>query len=141
VRHLVFALALTLLTSFVSHASAAEIVDISHKDLSDAVKAGKVVLLDCNNTLTYNKNHIPGAMDYGKIKNDLAKKLPEDKNTLIVAYCGNPSCTAYKAGYNAAVELGYTNVKHYSGGIQGWIAEKEKIESAPAAEPAKTETK
>ena len=106
--------------------------DISHKDLVDVVKAGKVVLLDCNNTLTYNKNHIPGALNFGKTKNELAKHLPTDKTALIVAYCGDPDCSAYKGGANAALELGYTNVKFYSKGIVGWLKENEKFEGSAA---------
>lgn len=106
--------------------------DIPHKDLVEAVKAGKVTLLDCNKTLVYNKNHIPGAIDYGKNKAQLATKLPAEKSALIVAYCGDPDCGAYKEAANAAVELGYTNVKFYSGGIVGWLKEKEKTESVEA---------
>ena len=106
--------------------------DVPHKDLVAAVNAGKVTLLDCNNTLTYNKNHIPGALNYGKVKNDLAKVLPADKGALIVAYCGDPDCSAYKGGANAALELGYTNVKSYTPGIKGWLESKEKIEGSAA---------
>ena len=106
--------------------------DISHKELVEAVKAGKVVLLDCNNTLTYNKNHLPGALNFGKTKNELAKHLPADKGALIVAYCGDPDCSAYKGGANAALELGYTNVKFYSKGIVGWLKENEKFEGSAA---------
>lgn len=130
-KHSFLALVVTVLASGVF--AAENFDDIAHKDLAEAVKAKKVVLLDCNNTLTYNKNHIPGALNYGKVKADLAAKLPADKSTLVVAYCGNPDCTAYKAGANAALELGYTNVKKYSGGIAGWVKEKEAVESAPVA--------
>jgi len=45
---------------------------------------------------------------------------PADKNALIVAYCGSPSCGAFARAAEAAVKLGYTNVKFYSGGISGW---------------------
>jgi rhodanese-related sulfurtransferase len=118
---------------FVTPVFAAETFeDISHKDLVDAVKASKVSLLDCNNTLTYTKNHIPGALNYGKVKNDLAKLLPADKSALIVAYCGDPDCSAYKGGATAAQELGYTNVKFYSKGIVGWLKENEKFEGTNA---------
>jgi len=106
--------------------------DVSHKDLAAAVKMGKVALIDCNNNLTYNKNHIPGALNFNKVKAELGKLLPADKSTLVVAYCGDPDCSAYKSGANAALELGYTNVKFYSGGIVGWMKEKEKVEGTAA---------
>ena len=46
--------------------------------------------------------------------------LPADKNALIVAYCGGPKCGAWKKAAKAAAALGYTNIKHFSGGISGW---------------------
>ena len=127
-----FALAFILLALSAPIFAAETFEDVPHKDLVEAVKAGKVTLLDCNNTLTYNKNHIPGALNYGKVKNDIAKVLPADKKALIVAYCGDPDCSAYKGGANAALELGYTNVKFYSKGIVGWLKENEKFEGSNA---------
>jgi rhodanese-related sulfurtransferase len=94
--------------------------DISHADLKAAIGANKVTLIDCNGAASYAKGHIPGALDFNTIKESLADKLPKDKDALIVSYCGGPKCGAYKAGANAAQELGYTNVKHYSAGISGW---------------------
>jgi rhodanese-related sulfurtransferase len=54
--------------------------------------------------------------------------LPKDKNALIVAYCGNPKCTAYQAAAKAAKKLGYKNIKHLSAGISGWKEAGEKTE-------------
>ena len=48
-------------------------------------------------------------------KEELEKVLPADKGALVVAYCGGPSCNAYKAAAKKAEALGYTNVKHLSG--------------------------
>jgi rhodanese-related sulfurtransferase len=59
--------------------------------------------------------------------------LPADKNALVVAYCGGPACNAYKEGAKAAEELGYTNVKHFKGGISGWKASGAAVESGEAA--------
>jgi len=47
---------------------------------------------------------------------------------LVVAYCGGPSCNAYTRAANAASKLGYTNVKHLSAGISGWLQAKELTE-------------
>ncbi|MDZ4288977.1 MAG: rhodanese-like domain-containing protein, partial [Prosthecobacter sp.] len=58
----------------------------------------------------------------------LASALPKDKNALVVAYCGGPSCNAYQAAAKAAAALGYTNVKHLTAGISGWKKEGEKLE-------------
>jgi rhodanese-related sulfurtransferase len=102
--------------------------DISHDQLKAALAAGTVTAIDVNGSESYAEGHIPGALNYEAVKADLAAKLPADKGALIVAYCGGPRCTAYRQAYDAAVALGYTNVKHYSGGISGWEEKGEKTE-------------
>ena len=104
--------------------------DISHDELKAAVEKKAVTLIDVNGSASYEKGHIPGAVDFAKVKADLAAKLPKDKNALIVAYCANEQCSAYQQGAKAAKELGYTNVKHYSKGILGWKSSGEKVEVA-----------
>ena len=93
--------------------------DISHDELKAAIAEKKVALIDVNGSDSYKAGHIPGAVDFESTK-DLAKTLPADKNALIVAYCANEQCSAYQQGAKAAKALGYTNVKHYPKGIQGW---------------------
>lgn len=105
-----------------------KVADISHDDLKAAIAAGKVTLIDVNGTETYNEGHIPGAIDFEASKDKLASQLPADKSALVVAYCGNEKCGAYKQGAKAAEKLGYTNVKHYSKGIAGWKKAGEKTE-------------
>ncbi len=91
--------------------------------------AGRRRVLDVNGTESWQEGHIPGAIDFDKAEASLAKMLPADKSALVVAYCGNERCTAYKAGAAAAKKLGYTNVKHYSRGIAGWKKDGGKTES------------
>jgi rhodanese-related sulfurtransferase len=94
---------------------------ITTAQLEQAISHKSVVLLDVNGTASWTKAHIPGAMDFTAMGKELAARLPADKNALIVAYCGNEQCPAYRAAAQAALKLGYTNVKHYARGIQGWI--------------------
>lgn len=102
--------------------------DISHDELKQAIAAKKVTLIDVNGSESYKEGHIPGAIDFESSKGELASKLPADKSALVVAYCANEQCGAYAAGAKKAKELGYTNVKHYPKGIQGWKASGEKTE-------------
>ena len=104
--------------------------DISLADLKQAIADKTVALIDCNGSSSYASGHIPGAINYETAKADLAQGLPKDKATLVVAYCGGPACGAYKAGAEAAAKLGYTNVKHFSGGIKGWKQANEKVDTA-----------
>lgn len=107
---------------------AAEYPDISIKELKSAIESKKVFLIDVNGTESWQGGHIPGAIDYETSSEKLAKVLPQDKDALIVAYCGGPKCMAYQAAAKAAKKLGYTNVKHLSAGISGWKEAGEKTE-------------
>ena len=121
---LLCALALSPVVAF----AADKFPDISHDELKAAIAEKKVALIDVNGSDSYKAGHIPGAVDFQSTK-DLAKSLPADKNALIVAYCANEQCSAYQQGAKAAKELGYTNIKHYPKGIQGWKKAGEKTEA------------
>lgn len=121
---LVCTLALSSLVAF----AAEKFPDISHDELKQAIQEKQVTLIDVNGSESYQAGHIPGAIDFAATKAELASKLPADKNALVVAYCGNEQCGAYKAAAAKAAELGYTNVKHYSKGIAGWKKSGEKTE-------------
>jgi len=110
-------------------AFAGEFPDISVKEVKALVQSKTAVLIDVNGTTSWKKGHVPGALDFDAVETDLAKSLPSDKGTLIVAYCGGPRCNAYKAAAEAAQKLGYKNVKHMSAGISGWTSAGEKTEA------------
>jgi rhodanese-related sulfurtransferase len=97
-----------------------EYPDISINELKKAIEEKKVTVIDVNGSASYAKGHVPSAIDFAAEKDALASKLPSDKGALVVAYCGGPTCSAYKKAANVAKELGYTNVKHLSAGISGW---------------------
>jgi len=112
-------LAIVGLVVVTSSAAAGEYPDVTVDQLQQAIEANSVVVLDANGSETYAEAHIPGAIDFSAVK-DLSPLLPENKDALIVAYCGGPRCSAYKKAAKAAKSLGYTNVKHLSAGISGW---------------------
>lgn len=114
----------------VSAYAASEFADISVKDVDAAAMAKSAVIIDVNGTKSYNAGHVPTALNYEAIKDNLAASLPADKDTPIIAYCGSPKCGAYKKAAKAARELGYKNIKHMSAGIAGWKEAGMKTESA-----------
>ena len=73
-------------------AYAGEFPDISVKEVKALVASKKAVLVDVNGTQSWKKGHIPGALNFDAVEKEFAKSLPEDKSTLIVAYCGGPRC-------------------------------------------------
>ena len=123
---------IALATAFVIASSAAiagEFPDISITELEKKIEAGKVTVIDVNGARSYDsRGHIPGALNFAKVGKKLKSALPKDKDALIVAYCGGPSCSAYKRAASAAEKLGYTNVKHLSAGISGWLKAGKKVE-------------
>lgn len=116
------------LSMFAASAMAAEFPDISIADLKKAIAEKKVVVIDVNGSGSYAKGHIPGAVDFASTGGDLSSALPSNKDALVVAYCGGPSCSAYKKAAQKAADLGYTNVKHLSAGISGWKKQGEQLE-------------
>ena len=125
---------LTFAAAFVlaSNIYAAEVPTITIDDLKTAMASTKVVLLDANGTESWQAGHIPGAIDFSANRDNLATILPQDKNVLVVAYCANPQCPAYRAAAAAAKKLGYTNIKHLAAGIMGWKSAGEKTEPGGA---------
>lgn len=119
------ALALSLIAA---SAMAAEYPDISIADLKVAIAEKKVTVIDVNGSDSYAAGRVPSAIDFEAKGAELEKLLPADKGALVVAYCGGPSCNAYKAAAKKAAALGYTNVKHLSAGISGWKKAGETLE-------------
>lgn len=127
-KHLL--VAFSVLSLLALNALAGTYPDISLADLKKAVADKSVTLLDANGEQSYKQGHIPGAVDYFTSEKDLASKLPANKSDLIVAYCYSPACPAYMQAAKAAEKLGYTNVKHYAGGISGWKEAGEPVEAS-----------
>jgi len=121
-------LTLLLTVVFAATAHAATYPEISLDEVKAAIAGKKAILLDANGTDSWHKGHIPGAIDFAAAKGKLSSLLPHDKGTLIVAYCECPGCPYYLAAADAAVKLGYTNVKHFTAGIYGWRQSGEPVE-------------
>lgn len=99
---------------------------ISFEDLKKAIVEKKVIVFDYNGDVSFAKGHIPSAINAKG--QELEKHLPADKSALIVSYCANERCQAWKEGAKKVLSLGYTNVKNYSPGIQGWVKSGGEIE-------------
>lgn len=110
-------------------AYAGEFPDISLNDVNKLVESKSAVIIDVNGSDSYKAGHVPGAINFAAVKDNLAGSLPKKKDALIVAYCGNPKCGAYMKAAKAAEKLGYTNIKHMSAGISGWKAAGMKTEA------------
>ena len=111
---------------------------VKTNELKDWIDAKKDMLIvdTMPYEASYKKNHVPGAVQFlfpipemtewktsetnGKTKEDFGKLLGQDKNRLIVIYCGFTKCGRSHNGAMWAVKLGYTNVYRHPGGIKAW---------------------
>lgn len=94
--------------------------EVSTEELAQLVDSKAAFIVDVNSEDSYKSVHVPGAIHFGSKKAEFAKMLPAKKDAAIVAYCGGPKCGAWKNAAEEACKLGYTNVRHYKGGIEGW---------------------
>ncbi len=122
-------LALLVTAVVVVSAYAAEFPDISVNEVNKLAESKAAVIIDVNGDESFKAGHVPGALDFAAIKDNLAASLPQKKDALIVAYSGNPKCGAYLRAAKAAQKLGYTNIKHMTAGISGWKAAGMKTEA------------
>ena len=78
----------------------------------------------------YDKGHLPGAISIPDMQFDKFKgQLPQDKNKLLVFYCGGLKCKLSHKSAAKAIAMGYTNVKVFSTGYPAW--KKVAAASAP----------
>lgn len=84
-----------------------------------------VVLVDARpKRAKYDRGHIPGAISIPDTYFDRYKEqLPEDKNSLLIFYCGGLHCKLSHKSAAKAEALGYTNVKVFAEGFPRWIKE------------------
>jgi rhodanese-related sulfurtransferase len=94
--------------------------EVSKQELTTLVEKKAAFVIDVNSANSFKKTHVPTAIHFEANKDQFATVLPTAKDTPIVAYCGGPKCTAWKEAAREACKLGYTNVRHFKGGISGW---------------------
>jgi len=71
----------------------------------------------------YDPGHIPGAINIPDSQFDkLVDKLPADKASLLLFYCGGLECMLSHNSAFKAEKLGYTNIKVYPAGSPDWKA-------------------
>jgi rhodanese-related sulfurtransferase len=82
---------------------------------------GALFLVDALPPIAYGASHLPGAINVPETSVDgLADRRLPDRDALVVVYCANPGCESSVVVAERLVELGYTNVRHFSGGKDAW---------------------
>ena len=89
----------------------------------------------------YDKGHIPTAISIPDMKFDkMTAELPQDKDKLLVFYCGGYKCKLSHKSAKKAISLGYTKVKVFAAGDPAWKTTYGSS-AAAAVKPAATQLK
>lgn len=104
-------------------------------------KKSDMVLIDSRpKRAKYDKGHIPTAISIPDTKFDkMTAELPQDKDKLLVFYCGGYKCKLSHKSAKKAIALGYTKVKVFAAGYPAWKAAYGS--AAAAAKPAAAQLK
>lgn len=97
---------------------------IDRQELKDKIdRHESFVLLETLSPEHFQHVDLPGARNAppDRVK-ELAAVLIPNKQTEVVTYCAGPTCKASADVARQLAALGYTNVRHYAGGKQGWTA-------------------
>jgi rhodanese-related sulfurtransferase len=82
-----------------------------------------VMIIDSRPARKYDVGHISPAVNIPERKlEQMTDRLPADKATTLVFYCGGYKCKLSAKSATKAVELGYTNVKLFQAGYPSWVA-------------------
>ncbi|MBE9554179.1 MAG: rhodanese-like domain-containing protein [Proteobacteria bacterium] len=88
----------------------------------------------------YDKGHVPGAINIPNTFFDKQlDKLPTDKETRLIFYCGGFKCPLSLKSATKAKALGYTNVMLFQAGYPAWVEAFGPGETAAAAAPKTAE--
>lgn len=79
------------------------------------------MVVDARGARKFNAGHIPVAVNISaSLFDDQAGRLPEDKSSLLIFYCGGIKCPlSHKSAFKAEA-LGYTNIGVYAAGYPDW---------------------
>ncbi len=86
-------------------------------------KANMVLIDSRPKRKKYDKGHIPTAISIPDMQFDkMTAQLPQDKDKLLVFYCGGFKCKLSHKSAKKALALGHTKVKVFAAGYPSWKA-------------------
>jgi rhodanese-related sulfurtransferase len=129
--------------AFAADAAAIQVKDGYYKTLVDfefmrqnvsiPPKKGVMIIDSRPAARQYDPGHIPGAVNIPDSQFDKqTAKLPEDKATLLLFYCGGLECMLSHSSAFKAEKLGYTNIKVYPAGSPEWKAKGAQVSVSAA---------
>lgn len=86
----------------------------------ERAQAGGAVLVDSRRASGYEKGTIPGAINVPPSDEAAFARLPAEKSTKLVFFCGGPACKSSLKAARKARDLGYADIAEYRGGYPEW---------------------
>ena len=102
---------------------------VSCRDVNDLVASRQVVVVDVNAAPRWATAHVPGARNLDPLTFSEGD-LPTAKDAELVFYCSNFMCRKAPNAARRAKAMGFGNVRVMSAGIQGWLKDGLRVESA-----------
>jgi len=97
--------------------------------VKSAIKKGNAVIIDARPLKKYELSHIPGAIGIPDTKfEEMLDKLPMDKGSKIIVYCGGYKCVKSHNLAKALLKKDYKKVLVYSAGMPIWNKEGLPVE-------------
>jgi rhodanese-related sulfurtransferase len=116
--------------------------DFMRQNVSIPPKKGVMIIDSRPAARQYDPGHIPGAINIPDSQFDkMVDKLPADKATLLLFYCGGLECMLSHNSAFKAEKLGYTNIKVYPAGSPDWKAKGAQMSVSAAHIKKLTEDK
>jgi rhodanese-related sulfurtransferase len=107
--------------------------DFVRENVGIPLKKGVMIIDSRPAARQYDPGHIPGAVNIPDSQFDKqAARLPEDKATLLLFYCGGVDCMLSHSSAFKAEKLGYTNIKVYPAGMPEWKAKGAQVSVSAA---------
>ena len=95
--------------------------DFMQQNVDIPLKKGVMIIDSRPAARQYDPGHIPGAVSIPDSQFDKqVSKLPDDKATLLLFYCGGVKCMLSHNSAFKAEKLGYTNIRVYAAGMPDW---------------------
>ena len=107
--------------------------DFVRQNVSIPPKKGVMIIDSRPAARQYDLAHIPGAINIPDSQFDKqVDKLPADKTTLLLFYCGGLECMLSHNSAFKAEKLGYSNIKVYPAGSPDWKAKSAQMSVSAA---------
>lgn len=105
---------------------------IDERQLRDGIEAGELIAIMTMSESAFAAAHIPGSVAATSVSQAKARYASDAS---LVVYCTDPACRASLTAFQQLVDAGFTNVRHYPGGLSDWTAAGYPLEGTHAQSP------